>query len=52
MSYIAALNCNEGVVLVADTQETYGDHKQYAEKIAISRIVHIRLRLVAQVSMR
>lgn len=36
MSYIAALCCIEGVVLVADTQETYGDHKQYAEKLAIS----------------
>ncbi|MGA2431101.1 MAG: hypothetical protein ABSH13_21570 [Candidatus Acidiferrum sp.] len=36
MSYIAALRCREGGVLVADTQETYGDEKQYTEKLAVS----------------
>lgn len=36
MSYIAGLRCREGIVLVADTQETYGDEKQYTEKLAVS----------------
>jgi 20S proteasome alpha/beta subunit len=37
VSYIAALRCGgEGIVLVADTQETYGDQKQYTEKLAVS----------------
>jgi len=36
VSYIAALRCHEGIVLVADTQETYGYQKQYTEKLAVS----------------
>ena len=36
VSYIAALRCLEGVVLVADTQETIADQKQYCEKLTVS----------------
>lgn len=36
MSYISALRCVEGVVLVADTQETIEDQKQDCEKLAVS----------------
>jgi 20S proteasome alpha/beta subunit len=33
VTYIAAFRCYEGVVLCADTQETTGDQKAYAEKL-------------------
>jgi 20S proteasome alpha/beta subunit len=33
MTYIAAFQCREGIVMCADTQETYGDHKSYVEKL-------------------
>jgi len=37
MSYISVLRCVEGVVLVADTQETIEDQKQYCEKLTVSQ---------------
>ena len=36
MTYIAAFRCIDGIVMCADTQETVGEHKQYAEKITVA----------------
>lgn len=36
MSYIAELPSVEGLVLVADTQETVREEKQHSEKLAVS----------------
>ncbi|MBZ5706265.1 MAG: hypothetical protein LAN63_13020 [Acidobacteriia bacterium] len=33
MTYIAAFHCNGGLVMCADTLETFGDYKNYVEKI-------------------
>jgi hypothetical protein len=34
MTYINAFKCQNGIVLSADTQEAWGDYKNYVEKIA------------------
>src|SRR6267378_1746109 len=35
MSYIAGFHCRDGIVMCADTLETYGDYKNYVEKLAV-----------------
>ena len=35
MTYISAFRCIDGLVMCADTQENWGDYKQYVEKLRI-----------------
>lgn len=35
MTYISAFQCQDGIVMSADTEESWGDYKHYTEKLSI-----------------